>query len=149
MERKRWGTEEERAMRLKAEKVMLELHESERSMVLQQNMEKFGRKMAEIASRPRAYPLQWDAFMIMINDLRPVTTQSYSKFELFKNRATSKCLASVLGKTAFRTCSRGWRMESLFFLFQSQSRHRHQPGLLKLGLVEGYCIAGTLGQAQY
>jgi lauroyl/myristoyl acyltransferase len=72
-------------MRLEAEKVMLELQENERNRILQQNVEKFGRKMAEIAARPRAYPLQWDAFMIMINDLRPVTTQSYSKFELFMN----------------------------------------------------------------
>jgi hypothetical protein len=37
------------------------------------------------AARPWAYPLEWDAFMTMINEARPVTMQSYSKFELFMN----------------------------------------------------------------
>jgi hypothetical protein len=87
MERRKWETEEERVMRLLAEKAKLQLQEKERNRIWQQNKEEDERKMGEIAAaaRPWAYPLEWDAFMTMINEARPVTMQSYSKFELFMN----------------------------------------------------------------
>jgi hypothetical protein len=144
MERRRWETEEERAMRLEAEKVMLELQENERNRILQQNMETFGRKMAEIAARRRAYPLQWDAFMIMINDLRPVTTQSYSKFELFMN-SNKQVSVKCVGQEGLQDMLQ--RVEDGEFVLPISkpvppSASARAPETL--GFVEGYCIAGTL-----